>query len=69
VSDNVIVVQPITQTVVVQETVNNLDVTSPGPQGIQGPTGATGPTGPTGAAGANAVYDTDQAVISMQVFG
>jgi hypothetical protein len=40
------------------------------PKGPTGPTGAastvTGPTGPTGT---NAVYETDQAVISMQVFG
>ena len=46
-----------------------------GPQGIQGVKGDTGNTGATGAAGTNgtngtnAVYDTDQAVISMQVFG
>jgi hypothetical protein len=47
--------------------------------GATGPTGGAGPTGPTGAAstvtgptgptGTNAVYETDQAVISMQVFG
>ena len=42
-----------------------------GPTGPTGATGATGITGPTGTAGATgiAVYDTDQAVISMQVFG
>ena len=34
----------------------------------EGPEGPEGPTGPTGATG-SAVYDTDQAVISMQVFG
>jgi hypothetical protein len=31
--------------------------------------GIVGQTGPAGADGLNAVYDTDQAVISMQVFG
>ena len=40
-----------------------------GPQGPAGPQGATGATGATGAAGSNAIYDTDQAVISIQVFG
>jgi hypothetical protein len=40
-----------------------------GATGPTGPTGSTGPTGPTGVSGANAIYDTDQAVISMQVFG
>jgi len=51
-----------------------------GPSGTNGATGATGPVGPQGAAGPQgstgatgssgvAIYDTDQAVISMQVFG
>ena len=33
-----------------------------------GATGPTGPTGPAGSTGSDAVYDSDQAVISMQVF-
>jgi len=42
-----------------------------GPSGTNGATGATGSTGATGATGSSGVviYDTDQAVISMQVFG
>jgi hypothetical protein len=40
-----------------------------GGTGPQGPAGANGANGATGAAGTDAVYDTDQAVISMQVFG
>jgi hypothetical protein len=40
-----------------------------GPTGAVGNTGAAGATGATGSTGSNAVYDTDQAVISMQVFG
>jgi hypothetical protein len=39
-----------------------------GPTGAPGPTGPIGPTGPSGADG-TAIYDTDQAVISQQVFG
>jgi hypothetical protein len=35
--------------------------------GDTGPTGPTGPAGPTGDTGI-AVYDTDQAVISTQIF-
>jgi len=64
------------------EAIQNISLT-PGPAGATGPTGptgttgATGPTGPTGTTGAtgaagsngaDAIYDTDQAVISMQVF-
>jgi hypothetical protein len=53
-------------------------VTAGGAQGPEGPAGATGSAGATGAQGpagangtngTNAIYDTDQAVISMQVFG
>ena len=43
-----------------------------GPQGPQGPAGANGAAGTNGTNGSNgadAIYDTDQAVISMQVFG
>ena len=44
---------------------------------VTGPTGATGATGPTGATGATgatgptgiAVYDTEDSVISQQIFG
>jgi hypothetical protein len=39
-----------------------------GTTGAAGATGLTGATGSTGATG-TAVYDSDQAVISMQVFG
>lgn len=39
------------------------------PLALQGATGATGATGPAGTNGTNAVYDTAQAVISMQMFG
>jgi hypothetical protein len=38
-------------------------------RGNDGAIGATGPQGEVGPTGANAIYDTDQAVISMQVFG
>jgi len=44
---------------------------SAGATGATGPTGAsgaTGPTGPTGATGV-AVYNSDQSVVSIQVFG
>jgi hypothetical protein len=53
-------------------------VTAGGAQGPEGPAGATGsagaagaqgPAGANGTNGTNAIYDTDQAVISMQVFG
>jgi hypothetical protein len=40
-----------------------------GDKGDTGNTGATGATGANGTNGTNAIYDTDQAVISMQVFG
>lgn len=36
--------------------------------GATGPAGPQGETGPAGPNGADAVYDTAQAVISMQVF-
>jgi hypothetical protein len=70
--DNVVVVQPETTEVSVSLTNNTTvisavenvviveleeQIVSVASQGLQGP------------AGANAVYDTDQAVISMQVFG
>ena len=44
-------------------------VTAGGAQGPAGEAGAQGPAGEAGANGTNAIYDTDQAVISMQVFG
>jgi hypothetical protein len=40
-----------------------------GPQGPAGANGAAGTNGTNGSNGADAIYDTDQAVISMQVFG
>lgn len=47
---------------------------SSGETGPQGPAGATGPqgpqgeTGPAGTNGQDAIYDSDQAIISVQVF-
>ena len=43
----------------------NAVVGAQGPQGVTGVTGATGPTGADGVA----VYDSEQGVISQQVFG
>ena len=48
---NVVIVQPITTTVVVEEVTTILDVTSPGPQGAKGDTGAQGAQGPQGIPG------------------
>jgi hypothetical protein len=60
--------------VAIETSVTNISLT-PGPKGDTGNTGPKGDTGDAGTNGTNgtngadAVYDTDQAVISMQVFG
>jgi hypothetical protein len=46
----------------------NVGSTGPtGPQGATGPTGFTGPTGSTGPTGI-AIYDTEDGVLSQQIF-